>query len=151
MAGLLRAAAAIATWLGWLALSPVVGLPETAPAAMFDRLFSSTAEASWRGWLILLCSESVIVALYVLAIRRRLLSPGLVPALAFAVAIWLATGVLVMPLMGAVSGPAAPGEAMRASFMMLHLGPLASLSALIGRLLYGVVLGSNTSVRGAGR
>jgi hypothetical protein len=143
MAAVLRASAAIVAWLAWLALAPAFGLPETAPAGMFDRLLSSTADASWRGWSILLTFETVVVALYALAIRRRLLSPGLVPAIGFAVGVWLATGVLVMPLMGAVSGPAAPGDAMRASFMMLHLGPLAALSALIGRLLYGVVLGSS--------
>jgi len=55
-------------------------------------------------------------------------------------------GAVVMPLMGALAGPAAPTDAMRGSFMMLHLGPLAAVSALIGRLLYGAVLGSSTSM-----
>src|SRR5437773_2106982 len=83
-------------------------------------------------------------------LRRRLLSPGLVPALRFAVAVWLVAGAVVMPLMGALAGPAAPADAMRGSFMMLHLGPLAAVSALIGRLLYGAVLGSSTSMRMVG-
>ena len=139
MFAVLRACAAILTWL---ALAPSFGLPETAPAAMFDRLLSSTG---W-GWLVVLCVEIAIVGLYALALRRRLLSPGLVPALGFAIAVWLVAGAVVMPLMGALAGPAAPADAMRGSFMMLHLGPLAAVSALIGRMLYGAVLGSSTSM-----
>jgi len=126
MFAVLRACAAILTWLAWLALAPSFGLPETAPAAMFDRLLSSTG---W-GWLVVLCGEIAIVGLYALALRRRLLSPGLVPALGFAVAVWLVAGAVVMPLMGALAGSAAPTDAMRGSFMMLHLGPLAAVSAL---------------------
>ena len=146
MAALLRASAAILTWLAWLALAPSFGLPETAPAAMFDRFFSITG---W-GWLVLLGAEIVVVSLYALAIRRGLIAPGLVPALGFAVAVWLVAGVAVMPLMGALTGPAVPADAMRGSFMMLHLGPLAAVSALVGRLLYGLVLGLSAIVRAVG-
>ncbi|TMC57230.1 MAG: hypothetical protein E6J19_06535, partial [Chloroflexi bacterium] len=64
MFAVLRACAAILTWLAWLALAPSFGLPETAPAAMFDRLLSSTG---W-GWLVVLCGEIAIVGLYALAL-----------------------------------------------------------------------------------
>src|SRR5438093_1594612 len=57
MFAVLRACAAILTWLAWLALAPSFGLPETAPAAMFDRLLSSTG---W-GWLVVLCGETATV------------------------------------------------------------------------------------------
>src|SRR5439155_1160247 len=87
------ACAAILTWLAWLALAPSFGLPETAPAAMFDRLLSSSG---W-GWLVVLCGEIAIVGLYALAIRRRLLSPGLAPALGFAAAVWLVAGAILGP------------------------------------------------------
>jgi hypothetical protein len=146
MVALLRYSAAILSWLAWLALAPAFGFPETAPAAMFDWLLKSTG----RGWLVLLASEIAVVALYAFAVRRRLLGQGLVPALGFAVAVWLVVGVVVMPVMGALSPPGAPADAMRPTFMMLHLGPLAAVSALIGRVLYGVVLGSNVSGGTAG-
>jgi hypothetical protein len=146
MVALLRYSAAILTWFAWLALAPAFGFPETAPAAMFDWLLRSSG---W-GWLVLLGGELAVVGLYAFAVRRRLLGPGFVPALGFAVAVWLVVGVVVMPIMGALSASGAPADAMRPTFMMLHLGPLAAVSALIGRVLYGVVLGSNVSGRTAG-
>ena len=138
-------AAAIAVWLGWLFVSPTFGFPTTAPAAMFDRFLPVTG-SGWLGWAVLLAGEAALVVLYVAGVTSRRLPRGLRFGLLYGAAVWLITGAVVMPLM-ALAAPAAAMMAedpMRTSFMMLHLGPLAPLNALLGRLVYGALLGATS-------
>jgi uncharacterized membrane protein YagU involved in acid resistance len=147
MRWLLGTAAAIAAWLGWLWLSPALGFPRTATAAMFDRFVSPMGEMAWLSWAVLLAGEAALALIYAALVMSGRLPRGLRFGMLYGTAVWLITGAVVMPLM-TLGPPPAPmaDDAMRTSFMMLHLGPLAPLNALLGRLFYGVVLGATSRI-----
>jgi quercetin dioxygenase-like cupin family protein len=115
---------------------------------MFDRLLDARADPGWRGWVVLVGGEALLVLSYVAATRRRPLRPGIASGLVYGVVVWLLVGAGLMPLMALVEGPPAPGVApndpMQASFMMLHLGVLAPLSALIALAMFGAILGATS-------
>ena len=131
---------AIAVSLGWLQLAPAFGFPVTAPAAMFDRLLGAHREAGLAGCALLLIGELALAAGYFLIVEDR--THGAVAPFAYAIGAWLATGAVVMPLIGVVQGTPPPSDplAMHANFFMLSLGPGAAAEALIGWLLFGAVL-----------
>lgn len=131
---------AIAVSLGWLQLAPAFGFPVTAPAAMFDRLLGAHREAGLAGCALLLIGELALAAGYFLIVEDR--THGAVAPFAYAIGAWLATGAVVMPLIGVVQGTPPPSDplAMHANFFMLSLGPGATAEALIGWLLFGAVL-----------
>ena len=155
-------AVAVLSWLGWAEIAPTLGLPPLARAAMVNRALHIDVGSRW-GWGGLILALAFAAAGYAIAVSRGFLRPGFRSGLVFGAAMWLVVGALAMPLLavaapdslearvgagGLTSGMAVPTdpEAMRPTFMMLNLGVLAPLSALLGWLLFGGVLGATGSV-----
>ncbi|MCI0634616.1 MAG: polymer-forming cytoskeletal protein [Actinobacteria bacterium] len=156
------AAIAVFVWFGWTVLAPTLGFPELAPAAMLNRALHVDPGSRW-GWAALVLAISAASAAFALAVHQRFMRSGVRSGLLFGAGCWLVIGAIAMPLLAlavpdapitAIPGPAEiPGmpvpadpEAMRPTFMMLHLGILAPFTALIGWLLVGAVLGATSSV-----
>lgn len=158
----LGAAAAVVTWIGWLAICPALGFPILGTAAMINRAyFNQIPEAGhqpnfWLGWAILVAGLAGAIALYGTLERRRLVPAGIRTGLIYGVLLWLVVGAVVMPVYGIfeATSPAGPGfqpaDPMQATFMMYTLGPLAAVAALIAWLLFGAILGATWSVPGTG-
>src|SRR5207302_6109796 len=89
---------AVAVALGWLQLAPAFGFPVTAPAAMLDRMLGAGREASPVGWAMLLVGELALAGGYFIFVEGRTRGP--VAPLVYAVAAWLVTGAVLMPLIG---------------------------------------------------
>jgi hypothetical protein len=154
-------AVAILAWLGWAALAPTFGFPTLAPAPMLNRALRVSLGSRW-GWILLVTGLAVAAAAYAIAVSGKVLGPGWRSGVMFGIGAWLVIGVVVMPVLalvtpdttlvlprgGAIHGMATPAdpEAMRPTFMMLHLGVLAPLGALIAWMLFGAVLGATGSV-----
>jgi uncharacterized membrane protein YagU involved in acid resistance len=158
----LGAIAAVMAWLGWLALAPALGLPALATAAMVNRDVASDKNADfWLGWLILLLGLAAAVAFYLL-VTGGFVKPRIWLGLLYGLVLWLVAGAVVMPLLawGAPAAPPPPPlppgtppppqapDPMDASFMMLDFSNWAPVSAAVGWLLFGAILGV-TSVRSA--
>jgi hypothetical protein len=155
----LGAGAAVLTWLGWLTICPALGFPVLGTAAMVNRaVFGKIPEAGhepdfWLGWVIVIAALAGAVATYFILERRRLLRASIRTGVIYGVALWLMTGLVVMPLLGLTepSPPTTPGggfqpvDVMQARVMMYTLGPLASVAALIAWVLFGAVLGATGS------
>jgi hypothetical protein len=147
---------AVLVWVGWAAVAPTFGFPALAPAPMLNRALRVSLGSRW-GWVALVIGLAIAGAAYAIAVSGRLLDRSIRSGVLFGLGAWLAVGVLVMPLLGlltpdaplalprggAIPGMATPAdpEAMRPTFMMLHLGVLAPLGALIAWVLFGAVLG----------
>lgn len=135
--------------LGWLQLAPALGFPVTAPAGMLDRVFGATREAGPTGWALLLLGDLVFVAFYFAVLERRATSP--IAPIAFAIAAWLVSGAVVMPLVGLLQGTPAPSatadDPMRANFFMLNLGVGAAAESFVGWLLFGATLAGGRTLR----
>ena len=150
----LGAAAAVVTWLGWLTICPALGFPTLGTAAMINRvLFAKIPEAGhqpdfWLGWVILIVTLVAAIALFFILDRRRLVRASIRTGVIYGAALWLVSGLVVMPLFGLTepAGPAVagfqPADIMRATVMMYSLGPLASVAALIAWVLFGAILGA---------
>jgi hypothetical protein len=154
-------AVAILAWLGWAALAPTFGFPTLAPAPMLNRVLRVSLGSRW-GWILLVTGLAVVATAYAIAVSGKVLPHGLRSGVLFGIGAWLVIGVVVMPVLafltadttlvlprgGAIPGMATPAdlEAMRPTFMMLHLGVLAPLAALIAWMLFGGVLGATGSV-----
>jgi hypothetical protein len=156
MARLLGVVASVAGWLGWLTLTPAVGVPSLATAAMLNRVLSPREDPGfWLGWALLLLALLVAALVYLVAVDRGRLRPGVLSGTAYGALCWLFVGALVMPLLGLAVPPAASGappaltppDPMRGSFMMLHLGIGAPIAALVAWLLFGAVLGGTAGSR----
>ncbi len=154
----LGAIAAIVAWLGWFQIAPALGFPTIGPAAMVNRVFVFHSNpGAWIGWTLLVIGLAIVVALYEVLDARGMIPRGAFFGLLFGVAAWAVAGLVVMPIIGHISGPAPaptppPGiptspDPMHATFMMLHLGALAPLDALLAWLLFGAVLGAASGVR----
>jgi hypothetical protein len=157
----LGAIAAVLTWLGWLTLCPALGFPTLGTAAMINRaLFGIVPEAGhepgfWLGWIILISGLVGAIALFFILERRRLVRASIRTGVIYGAALWLVTGVVIMPILGLTEplGPEQTGlvagfqptDTMRATVMMYSLGPLASVSALIAWVLFGAILGATGS------
>jgi hypothetical protein len=124
---------------------------------MVNRVFVFHSNpGAWIGWTLLVIGLAIIVALYEVLEAREMIPRGAVFGLLFGVAAWAVAGLVVMPIIGHISGPAPtapplPGiptspDPMHATFMMLHLGALAPLEALLAWLLFGAVLGTASEV-----
>jgi quercetin dioxygenase-like cupin family protein len=138
MRRLLVGLTAVAAQLGWLQLAPAVGFPVTAPAAMLDRMLGAHNEAGLPGLVLLLLGEAIFAAVYLFLIEPRTRDP--VAPFLYAAAGWIVTGALLMPLIAALQGTTASNDPMRATFFMLNLGVGAALEALIGWIIFGLVL-----------
>lgn len=139
--------AAIAANLGWLQMAPAFGYPLTSPAGMLDRMLGAGRETGPAGWALLLLGQAAFAALFLLVVERR--KREQLVSLVLAVAAWLFSGAVLMPLIGLIQG-AAPVDAndpMRANFFMLNLGPAAAAEALIGWLLFGAVIGAGSRLK----
>ncbi len=155
MERLLGAAAAIVTWLGWLAICPALGFPALGTVGMVNRaLYKVIPEAGhnpgfWLGWFILIAALAGAIALFFMLERLRLVRPSIGTGVIFGLALWLVVGLVVMPLLGLIdptsATPQQPPDAMRATLMMYTLGPLASVAALIAWILFGAILGATES------
>ena len=153
----LGATAAVVTWLGWMTICPALGFPTLGTAAMINRvLFGAIPEAGhqpdfWLGWLILITGLVGATALFFILDRQRLVPASIRTGVIYGVALWLVSGLVIMPLVGLTEplGPAVagfqPADVMRATVMMSSLGPLASVAALIGWVLFGAILGATFS------
>lgn len=157
----LGAAAAVLTWLGWMSICPALGFPTLGTAAMINRvLFGEIPEAGhepdfWLGWIILTLGLVGAIALFFILDRRRLVRASIRTGVMYGVALWLVSGLVIMPLIGLTEplGPEQtgavagfqPADVMRATVMMYSLGPLASVAALIGWVLFGAILGATFS------
>jgi hypothetical protein len=153
--------AAIVGWLGWFQVAPALGFPTIGPAAMVNRVFVFHSNpGAWIGWTLLVMGLAIVVALYEVLEARGLIPGGAVFGLLFGVVAWAVAGLVVMPIIGHISGPAPtapppPGiptspDPMHATFMMLHLGVRAPFAALIAWLLFGAALGAASGVRSDG-
>jgi hypothetical protein len=154
-AGGLGAIAAIVAWLGWFQIAPALGFPTIGPAAMLNRVFLPHSDPGvWIGWILLVLLLALAAGLYWMLDGRGLFQGRPLFGLLFGVAAWAIAGLIVMPIIGHISGPAPtppppPGppipttpDPMHATFMMLHLGVLAPLEALLAWLLFGAALGA---------
>ncbi|HXO58438.1 MAG TPA: hypothetical protein VN834_01440 [Candidatus Acidoferrum sp.] len=168
MERLLGAAAAILTWLGWLAICPAFGFPTLGTAAMINRvIFRFNPEAGhepnfWVGWSILIVALIGAIAMFFLLGKLRLVRASIRTGVIYGAGLWLVAGIVVMPILGLIQ-PAAipvvgqPPDPMQATVMMYSLGPLASAAALIAWVLFGAILGAtgtaqsrpNTAIAGA--
>jgi hypothetical protein len=158
MERLLGAAAAILTWLGWLAICPTLGFPVLGTAAMINRvIFRFNPEAGhepnfWVGWSILIVALIGAVAVFLLLAKTRLVRASIRTGVIYGAGLWIVAGVVVMPILGLIQ-PAAirvvgqPPDPMQATVMMYSLGPLASVAALIAWVLFGAVLGATSSAQ----
>ncbi len=155
----LGAVAAVVTWVGWLTISPALGLPILGTAATINRAFFRLIPAAghepnfWLGWVILIAALIGAIALFFILERLRLVRASIRTGVIFGAAMWLLVGLVVMPLLGATEPAAttAPGQAadvMHATVMMYTLGPLAAVSALIAWVLFGATLGATASGNG---
>lgn len=149
---------AVLAWVGWLTLAPTFGFPLFAPAAMLNAvLLPGLAPESLVGWGVLAAGLAGLAIAYAVA-SARLFRPRLLSGALYGIALWFIAGAILMPLMGPASpaGRAAPSasmagmvgspaDSMSATFMMLHLGPLAPAGALVAWLLFGAVLGATGS------
>lgn len=150
---------AVLTWTGWLTLAPTFGFPVVAPAAMLNAVLLPGADPGSRvGWGVLAAGLAGLAIAYAAASARGLFRPGLLSGALYGVALWFIAGAILMPLMGLASPaevdiPSTPMSAMPgsstntmdATFMMLHLGPLAPAGALVAWLLFGASLGATAS------
>ena len=153
----LGAAAAVLTWLGWLAICPALGFPVLATAPMVNRaIFGTTDPNFWVGWVILIAALVGAIALFFIFTRGRLVRASIRTGVIYGAAMWLLAGVVVMPLLGinepspalpAGASGLQPPDVMHATVMMYTLGPLASLAALIAWVLFGAILGATASPR----
>jgi hypothetical protein len=152
----LGAVAAVLTWLGWMTICQALGFPPLAPAAMVNRaLFVEIPDAGhnpgfWLGWVIVIAGLVAAIALFLILERVRLVKTGIQTGVIYGAAIWLFTGVVVMPLLGSIE-PLRPLPAnldpMHPTLMMYNLGPLAAVAALIAWILFGAILGATGSAR----
>ena len=139
MERLLGAVAAVFTWLAWLTICPALGFPTLGTAAMVNRaIFGKTDPNFWVGWVITIAALVVAVAAFFIFERAHLVRPNIRTGLIYGAALWLFSGVVIMPLAGSQ-----PADPMQATVMMYTLGPLASLAALIAWLLFGAILGAS--------
>jgi hypothetical protein len=155
----LGAAAAVLTWLGWLAICPALGFPTLGTAAMVNRaFFGRIPEAGhdpnfWVGWVILIAALAGAVAAFFILERVRLVRASIRTGVIYGAALWLFAGVVVMPLLGLTSqvffkaGALQPADVMYPTVMMYTLGPLASVAALIAWVLFGAILGATASAQ----
>jgi hypothetical protein len=156
----LGAAAAVLTWLGWLAICPALGFPTLGTAAMVNRaFFGKIPEAGhdpnfWLGWVILIAALVGAIAVFFIHERVRLVRASIRTGVIYGAAMWLFAGVVVMPLL-ALTEPSQifstaggfPADVMYPTVMMYTLGPLASVAALIAWLLFGAILGATASAQ----
>jgi hypothetical protein len=157
MERLLGAAAAVLTWLGWLAICPALGFPTLGTAAMVNRaFFGKIPEAGhnpnfWVGWVILIAALVGAIAVFFILERMRLVRASIRTGVIYGAAMWLFAGVVVMPFLGLTSqvfftaGALQPADVMYPTVMMYSLGPLASVAALIAWELFGAILGATAS------
>lgn len=147
----LGAAAAVLTWLGWLALCPALGFPSLGSAAMVNRaIFVEIPEAGhnpgyWLGWVIVIAGLVGAAAVFLILERTRRVHANIATGVIYGAAIWLVVGVVVMPLLGSIepSRPVAANlDPMYPTLMMYNLGPLAAVAALIAWVLFGAILGA---------
>jgi hypothetical protein len=152
----LGALAAVVTWLAWLAICPALGFPTVGTGAMVNRMISTRfPEAGhnpgfWMGWVIVIAGLGVAIAAFFLIERTHLVPSGLRTGLIYGSALWLVTGLVIMPLIGLAEppNPFPPKiDPMQATLMMYSLGPLAALAALIAWLLFGAILGAAAHAR----
>jgi hypothetical protein len=140
--------AAVVAALGWLQLAPAFGFPVTAPAAMLDRMLGAHREAGPAGWVLLLLGEAALAAGYLLVVEPR--TRGVVAPIAYALAAWLLSGAVLMPVVGLIQGAPPAGDAandpMRANFFMLNLGPGAAVESLVAWLLFAAVLAAGRTL-----
>lgn len=153
----LGAAAAVLTWVGWLAICPALGFPILGTAAMVNRAFFKLIPDAghqpnfWLGWAILISGLVGAIGLFFFLERRRVVRASIRTGLIYGALLWLLVGAVVMPVFGTFEArpPAAPGfqpaDPMQATFMMSTLGPLAAVAALIAWLLFGAILGATWS------
>lgn len=146
---------AVATWIGWMLLSPALGFPSVSPPGMINQTLGVNPRST-LGWAALFGGHVALATAYLVAVFRGLLRPGLSSGTLFGLAVWFVTGAVLMPLMGILSAerpsvasmyvPDALSRAsMRETFMMLHLGIRAPIGSLIAWLLFGAVLGTTAS------
>jgi hypothetical protein len=152
----LGALAAVITWLAWLAICPVLGFPTVSTGAMVNRMISANIPEAghnpgyWMGWVVVIAGLLVAIAAFIAVERAQLAGTNIRTGLIYGAALWLFTGLVIMPLIG-LAEPATPLPAkldpMHATVMMYTLGPLAALAALIAWLLFGAILGAAAHAR----
>lgn len=152
----LGAVAAAFAWLGWLTICPALGFPTLGTAAMVNRaIFGTIDPGYWVGWVVMIAALLAAIAAFFLLERAHLVRVRIRTGVIYGAVLWLIAGVVLMPLLGIRTSPAAsafipgiqPPDPMRATIMMYSLGPLASVAALIAWLLFGATLGATGSAR----
>jgi len=151
----LGAATAVLTWLGWLTICPALGFPVLGTAAMVNRaIFDPRDPNFWAGWVVLVTALVVAIAAFFILERAHLLRASIRSGVIYGAALWLFTGLVIMPLIGVIEKPFIipsnfpgfqPTDQMQGTVMMYSLGPLASVAALIAWVLFGAVVGATES------
>jgi quercetin dioxygenase-like cupin family protein len=116
-------------------------------------IFGTIDPGFWLGWVIIIAALVLAIAAFFVLVRAHLLRASIRTGVIYGAALWLFAGVVIMPLLGIRTSPAAsayipgvqPADPMQATVMMYRLGPLASVAALIAWLLFGATLGATGS------
>lgn len=153
MERLLGSAAAVLIWLAWLTICPALGFPTLGTAAMVNRaIFGKTDPNFWVGWVITIAALVLAITAFFVFETAHLVRPTIRTGVIYGAALWLFSGVVIMPLLGLTETSTAipanlagsqPADPMQATVMMYTLGPLASLAAFIAWLLFGAILGAS--------
>jgi hypothetical protein len=123
---------------------------------MVNRAIFGTIDPSfWVGWVIVIASLLVAIAVFFFLERAHLVRASIRTGVIYGAALWLFAGVVIMPLLGIRTSPAAsahisgiqPPDPMQATVMMSSLGLLAPLAALIAWVLFGAILGAAGSAQ----
>jgi hypothetical protein len=151
----LGAATAVLTWLGWVTICPALGFPTLGTAAMVNRaLFGVIDPNFWVGWVIMVAALVVAIAAFLIFERAHLVRASIRSGVVYGAALWLFTGLVIMPLIGVIEKPFViptnfpgfqPPDQMQGTVMMYSLGPLASVAALIAWVLFGAIVGATES------
>jgi hypothetical protein len=154
----LGAATAVLTWLGWLTICPALGFPTLGTAAMVNRAFFGVIDPNfWVGWVVMVAALVVAIAAFFIFERAHLVRASIRSGVVYGAALWLFTGLVIMPLIGVIQKPFIipgnfpgfqPPDQMQGTVMMYSsLGPLASVAALIAWVLFGAIVGATESAR----
>ncbi|MBI2303310.1 MAG: hypothetical protein HYU86_00995 [Chloroflexi bacterium] len=142
--------AVVGGFLGTLAMTallymgPLMGFPPMDIPALLGTMFvNDMGAAFWLGLVMHFLIGSMFLALvYAYLVAPRLKGPGWLRGALYSLFPWLAMMVMVLPMMNMIHPLISTGSMMGPGFFAANLGPMGAVGALIGHLIYGIVLGA---------